>query len=70
MITVQIMDVFASGGNRERTFAVRNLVLWGIGFGLYRLAIWLDWPCGSTIPVVAILAVLCWAVFRYGKKAM
>ena len=71
MITVQIMDVFVLGGRREgeaRQYMLRNLLLWLAGFVLYRIALNLNLPCGSTIPVVAVTAFLCWTVHFFGKK--
>lgn len=36
-----------------------NLVLWGIGFMVYRLFMAIDTPLGSTFPVMIIISILC-----------
>lgn len=62
MITVQIMDVFFLGGGHDgetKQCMVRNMLLWLAGFILYRIALSLELPCGSTIPVVIATALLC-----------
>ena len=68
MITVQIVDTLVLKRSYEgQKYVARNLVLWGIGFILYRIALKLNLPCGSTIPVMAACAVLC-LIFPAKKK--
>lgn len=66
MATVQIMDrLILKRGN-----AGRNLILWCIGFALYRLFLKLDLSIGSTIPDVVATAFVCWIaslVFKHSK---
>lgn len=48
-----------------------NLVIWVIGFILYRLFMKIDTPVGYTLPVMAITALLCFIVNKImirGKK--
>jgi len=70
MATVHIMDmlVLKSRDNGQARFW-RNLILWLLGFVVYRVFLRLDLPIGSTIPDVIITAVLCaivGAFFRGG----
>ena len=74
MIAVQIADYFIlkkRGG--KASFNIRNLVIWLIGFVLYRLLnARLDTPVGVTLPVMVVTVVLCLVVellFRGKKKA-
>jgi purine-cytosine permease-like protein len=70
MITVQIMDVFLPfHANRPRTRIIANLSLWVAGFILYRIALHFNLPCGSTIPVVIVTALLCLATNYLEKRA-
>ena len=61
MITVQLMDTLVLRQPRQdkRAFSVNNLLLWAVGFVLYRLFLRLNLPCGSTIPDMAATALLC-----------
>ena len=61
MITVQLMDTLVLRQPRQdkRAFSVNNLLLWAVGFVLYRLFLQLNLPCGSTIPDMAATALLC-----------
>ena len=56
MATVQVMDRLVL----KRGNAGKNLILWCIGFALYRLFLKLDLSIGSTIPDVVATAVVCW----------
>ena len=74
MIAVQIADYFIlKKRGSEASFNIRNLVIWLIGFVLYRLLnARLDTPVGVTLPVMAVTVVLCLVVellFRGKKKA-
>lgn len=60
MITVLMVDYFLfKERDIESLFRLDSILLWGIGFVLYRIFLSVDTPIGSTLPVMAILAVLC-----------
>jgi len=46
---------------------VRNIVLWVCGFALYRLSLAWDLPCGNTLPVMVIIAIVAIAVDALAK---
>ena len=48
--------------------SLRNLILWVIGFVLYRLLMRVDLPVGNTLPDMVITALLCWAVNAFAPK--
>lgn len=60
MIAVQIADYFIlkKADSADRDWNVRNLVVWVIGFILYRLLMQVDLPVGSTLPDMAITMVI------------
>ena len=60
MIAVQIADFFILHRDRkESDFDWRSLVLWFIGFVIYRMLMKVDLPVGNTLPDMVITAVLC-----------
>ena len=74
MIAVQIADYFVlKKRGSKASFNIRNLVIWLIGFVLYRLMnARLDTPVGVTLPVMVVTVVLCLVVellLRGKKKA-
>jgi putative hydroxymethylpyrimidine transporter CytX len=63
MIAVQIADYFLLRRNVfGQDFGVRNLVIWLVGFIVYRLLMHVDTPVGNTLPDMAVTVVLCLAV--------
>ena len=60
MIAVQITDTFIlkkdSGGNR---FNWKNLIIWLIGFILYRWLMTVDIPVGNTLPDMLAVIIIC-----------
>ena len=76
MIVVQIMDVlfYPEGGATGRYWGWKNLLLWGAGFLLYRILLYMDPPCGSSIPVIIFTAISCCvvqgisAILRAGER--
>lgn len=59
MIAIQIADCFIlkrDGGGKN--FDVRGLVLWAIGFALYRWLMTVDTPVGNTLPDMAVTMLL------------
>ena len=60
MIAVQIADMFILRKDKKLTdFDWRNLVIWLIGFAVYRWLMTVDIPVGNTLPDMAVVIVLC-----------
>lgn len=60
MIAVQIADVFLLKKERKTSeFNWRNLVIWLIGFVVYRWLMTIDIPVGNTLPDMAVVIILC-----------
>ena len=56
----QIADYFILHRDRRKTaFDTRNLVIWVIGFVLYRILMNVDLPVGNTLPDMIITIILC-----------
>lgn len=71
MIAVQVTDYFILKRDvSDRAADGRNLVLWLVGFLLYRLLMRVDLPLGNTLPDMVITALLCIAANQLlgGKK--
>ena len=69
MIAIQIADFFILKQNEERRdFAVQSLIIWFVGFVVYRLLMHVDIIVGNTLPDMIITIVLCVAVKRIGCK--
>lgn len=69
MIAIQIADFFllkrdSSGSD----FQIRNLIVWLIGFVLYRLLMRVDIPVGNTLPDMVITVLLCVIADRLAKQ--
>ena len=72
MIAVQIADFFILKKERtEGAFDWCNLVIWLVGFILYRILMHVDLVCGNTLPDMVLTILLCLIVYavRGGKKA-
>ena len=55
MIAIQIVDFFILKiSHDEKKFSVQNIIVWVIGFIIYRILIKVDTPIGSTIPSMLI----------------
>lgn len=61
MIAVQIADYFIlkKADAQGRSFVWKNLIIWLIGFIVYRLLMHVDTPVGNTLPDMAITILLC-----------
>ena len=60
MIAVQIADFFIlHRDGKESDFDWRSLILWFIGFVIYRMLMKVDLPVRNTLPDMVITAVLC-----------
>ena len=60
MIAIQIGDFFLlKKDHSEREIQISNMILWVIGFVLYRMLMKVDLPVGNTLPDMVITMVLC-----------
>lgn len=65
MAAIVVTDYFVL--HRDRSAAIvdwRNVVLWACGFALYRFSLGWDLPCGNTLPVMVVIAIVVVAVER------
>lgn len=66
MIAVQIADFFLlKRDSGDRAFSVSNLLIWLIGFVLYRVLMRVDLILGSTLPDMAVTILICVLVHRF-----
>ncbi|MBQ1491806.1 MAG: putative hydroxymethylpyrimidine transporter CytX [Blautia sp.] len=70
MIAIQVADFFILKKDPvEKHFCISNLIIWAIGFVLYRYLMGVDTPVGSTLPDMALTCILCVIVhFLAGRK--
>ena len=69
MIAIQIADFFILKRNKETSaFNVCNLMIWFVGFVVYRLLMRVDMIVGNTLPDMMITIALCVAVSKMGRK--
>jgi len=69
MIAIQIADFFILKQNTETSaFNICNLILWFVGFVVYRLLMRVDIIVGSTLPDMLITIALCVTVSKIRRK--
>ncbi len=69
MIAIQIAGFFILKQNKETSaFSIRNLIIWFIGFVVYRLLMRMDIIVGNTLPGMLITIALCAAVDKVKRK--
>ena len=69
MVAVQIADWFILRRDCfDRAFSGRNLVIWLIGFVLYRLLMQVDIVVGCTLPDMVVVVLLCVAADKLLPK--
>ena len=69
MIAIQIADFFILKQNKETcAFCIQNLIIWFVGFVIYRLLMHVDIVVGNTLPDMLITIVICVAVSRIRDK--
>lgn len=69
MIAIQIADFFILKQNKETcAFCIQNLIIWFVGFVIYRLLMHVDIVVGNTLPDMLITIVICVAVSRIRNK--
>lgn len=63
MTAVLITDYyFLKADHSAEEYNWQNLLLWAVGFGVYRVFLKLDTPVGNTVPVMIITMLLCLVV--------
>ena len=66
MVAIQIADFFILKRNSETAaFSVRNLIIWFVGFVIYRLLMRVDIIVGNTLPDMLITMALCIATDKF-----
>ena len=63
MAAIVIADYFIA--HRDRSDVAvdwRNIVLWVLGFALYRVSLTWDIPCGNTLPVMVVIVLAAFVV--------
>lgn len=69
MAAILITDYFIlRKRNRNSNYDTLNLILWAVGFLVYRFFLGIDTLLGSTVPVVVIVMLLCITVNFIRKK--
>lgn len=69
MIAIQIADFFLlKEDHSEKEIQISNMILWVIGFVLYRMLMKVDLPVGNTLPDMVITMVLCLIWGKISKK--
>ena len=69
MIAIQIADFFILKQNKETSaFSIQNLIIWLIGFVIYRLLMHVDIVVGNTLPDMLITIVICVVVSKIRSK--
>ena len=64
MIAIQIADFFILKSNHDnKRFCVSNLVIWAVGFVIYRFMMNVDFVLGNTLPAMVIIIAIC-VVYR------
>lgn len=69
MIAVQITDtLILKKDSWKNSFHMVNLIVWLIGFVVYRFLMTVDIPVGNTLPDMAVTMVICFAANRIFSK--
>lgn len=69
MIAIQIADYyFLKQECSDHSVNWTNLIIWGIGFIMYRMLMRVDIVIGNTLPDMMITIILCVLVFQMEKK--
>ena len=75
MIAIQIADYFiikrrevVMDGGKQQAFDAPALIVWVIGFLLYRYLMTVDIPVGNTLPDMVVTTILCIIVRKIVKR--
>jgi len=70
MIAIQIADYFIlKKDSANKAIDIANIIIWVIGFILYRVLMGIDTPIGSTLPDMLITIIMCIIVNKLFKKS-
>ncbi|MCH3962491.1 MAG: putative hydroxymethylpyrimidine transporter CytX [Solobacterium sp.] len=65
MIAIQIADYFLLHEDRsQKAFDIKNMIIWIIGFAIYRLLMKVDIAVGNTLPDMVITILICLAASK------
>ena len=68
MIAIQIADFFIIKNNSEdKNVEITNIIIWVIGFILYRYLMTVDIIVGNTLPDMAVTVIICIIVSKFKK---
>ena len=70
MIAVQIADFFILKRKTSSSFDIRNIIIWAIGFILYRILMQFDFILGNTVPDMIITIIICVVTDLFIKKCI
>lgn len=61
MIAVQIADFFIlkAPSREDHSISIKNMIIWGIGFIIYRILMNIDTAVGNTLPDMVITIAIC-----------
>ena len=69
MIAIQIADFFILKKDQSsKAFGVSNLIIWAVGFIIYRYLMTLDIIVGNTLPDMVITIIICCIVHLISRK--
>ena len=69
MIAIQIADFFLLKRDAgSQNVQLTNLIVWLIGFLVYRMLMHMDMPVGNTLPDMAITMLVCVVASKVGKE--
>ncbi|NLH62861.1 MAG: putative hydroxymethylpyrimidine transporter CytX [Erysipelotrichaceae bacterium] len=65
MIAIQIADYFLLHEDRsQKDFDIKNMIIWAVGFVVYRLLMKVDIAVGNTLPDMIITILICLAASK------
>ncbi|MDR1831235.1 MAG: putative hydroxymethylpyrimidine transporter CytX [Fusobacteriaceae bacterium] len=71
MIAILIVDYFILGRDAgKKAYDLGNLLIWLVGFVLYRIFLKIDTPLGNTLPVMILTGGLCIVVRKFFMKGV
>jgi len=60
MIAIMITDHFVLKQKHDGdVLCIKNIVLWSMGFIIYRIFMQIDLPCGNTLPAIILISICC-----------
>jgi len=61
MIAILVIDYFIIKKDcSHKSIDIMNLIIWAVGFGIYRIFMSIDTPVGNTLPVMIVTGALCY----------